>query len=96
MTDTMKAPVTEFQRWAAERAVALARELEAAAAKAPDGKVIQGLEAVLLSQGRDHQRQMLERMMQDTADEAVKKGGAPGPAPAGMPAGTRARRRGRS
>lgn len=68
-------PMTEFQRMASERAIALAREMEAAAASAPDGAVISRLESLLLGQGRENQRIMLEQMMQHTADEAVKKGG---------------------
>ena len=68
-------PMTEFQRMASERAIALAREMEAAAAAAPDGMVVTRLESLLLGQGRENQRIMLEQMIQHTADEAVKKGG---------------------
>lgn len=67
---------TELQRMAAERAIALTRELESVAAKASNGQVIQSLEQLLLSKGRDDQRLILEELMQHTADEAVKKGGA--------------------
>ena len=77
---------TEYQRLIVEQALALARELERAAAAAPHGRVLQRAEGLLLTQGRDFLRGALEQHAQCTADEAVKKGGPPGPAAGGPPA----------
>lgn len=96
MTPESTVPTTEFQRFAAEQAIALARELEATEAKTPDGQVLSQLEGVMLSRGRETLLAMLERKIQDTADEVVKKGGLSGPVPAAIPHVTKGRRRGRS
>ena len=96
MTPESTVPTSDFQRFAAEQAIALAREMEAADAQAPDGQVLNQLESVMLSRGRETLLAMLERKIQDTADEVVKKGGAHGPVPAAIPRVTKVRRRGRS
>lgn len=89
-------PTSDFQRFASEQAIALARELEAAEERSPDGQVLGQLEGVMLSRGRETLLAMLERKIQNTADEVVKKGGAHGPVPAAIPRVTKVRRRGQS
>jgi hypothetical protein len=90
MTRPLPDPQTEFQRLAMERALLLAREMEAVSAKAPDGLVLHRLEKLLLTQGRDFQRGLLEESLQHVAHEAAKKGGPHGPAPADTPDATKA------
>jgi hypothetical protein len=93
MTRSLPEPQTEFQRLAMERVYLLACEMEAVSAAAPDGQVIHQLEKLLLTQGRDFQRQLLEDKMQYTADEVVKKGGPHEPVRAVTRDGTKDRRR---
>jgi hypothetical protein len=93
MTRSLPEPQTEFQRQAMERVYLLACEMEAVSAAAPDGQVIHQLEKLLLTQGRDFQRQLLEDKMQYTADEVVKKGGPHEPVRAVRRDGTKDRRR---
>ena len=80
--------MTPLQRSIVERALALARELEATAGSAPTGQVIDRCESLLLGAGRD----FLRRSLGDTLEE---KGRPAGPAPAAPPAATRGDRRGR-
>ena len=87
---TPQIPATEFQRLVVEQAIALAREMETTADRAPDGRVLQRLEGLLLTQGRDFLRNALEQLTQHTADEAVKKGGPHGPATAANAPATKA------
>ena len=75
-------PDTEFQRLVAEQAMALAREVESTAARAPDGQVLGRCEGLLFTRGREFLATVLQQMAQHTADEAVKKGGPHGPVPA--------------
>src|SRR4051794_38392267 len=52
--------MTPLQRTIVERALALARELEATAGSAPDGQVIDRCESLLLGAGREFLRVALE------------------------------------
>ncbi len=76
-------PDTDFQRFVVEQALALAREMEStAAAAAPQGKVLDRCEGLLLTRGREFLLQTLQAMAQNTADEVVKKKSSPVPATA--------------
>ena len=75
MTSTHVPVESEFQRLVVEQALALAREVEMTAGAAPDGRVLDRCEGLLLTRGRDFLRNVLQGMAQHTADEAVKKGG---------------------
>lgn len=88
-------PLTDFQRLVVEQALALAREVESTAAAAPDGRVLDRLETVLLTRGREFLTGVLQSMAQHTADEAVKKGGSPAPVTAPTASATRGTRRAR-
>ena len=81
---------TDFQRLVVEQALALAREVETTAAAAPDGRVLDRCETLLLSRGREFLTTVLQQMAQHTADAAVKKGGSHGPVPAAIPSVTKA------
>ena len=76
--DTM----TPLQRTIVERALALAEELEATAASAPHGQVIDRCESLLLGDGREFLRRALEDTLQAQVDALEKKGRPAGPAPA--------------
>ena len=92
---TASVPVdTDFQRLVVEQALALAREVESTAA-APDGRVLDRCEGLLLTRGREFLNGVLQGMAQHTADEAVKKGG-PGLATAATASATKGPRRARS
>ena len=65
--------MTPLQRTIVERALALARELEATAGSAPHGQVIDRCESLLLGAGRDFLRIALEVTLQDRV-EALGKG----------------------
>ena len=93
MPDTAP-PETDFQRLVVEQALALAREVESAAGAAPHGRVLDRCEGLLLTRGKDFLLNVLRGMAQHTADEAVKKGGAP--ASAATASATRATPRARS
>ena len=75
MTPTSVPVDTDFQRLVVEQALALAREVESTAGSAPDGKILDRCEGLLLTRGRDFLPTVLQGMAQHTADEAVKKGG---------------------
>jgi hypothetical protein len=87
--------MTPLQRTIVERALALARELEATAGSAPDGRVIDRCESLLLGSGREFLRRALEDTLQARVDALEKKARPAGPAPVARPAATRAGRRGR-
>ena len=74
--------MSPLQRLIVERALALARELEATADSAPTGQVIDRCESLLLGAGRDFLRQALEDTLQDRVDALEKKGRPGAPAPA--------------
>jgi hypothetical protein len=61
-----------------------------------DGQVLSQLAGVLLSRGREYLRVMLERKIQNTAGEVVKKGGVHGPVLAAFLPVTKGRRLGQS
>ena len=75
--DTM----TPLQRTILERALALAKELEATAGSAPYGQVIDRCESLLLGNGREFLRRALEDTLQAQVDALEKKGRPAGPAP---------------
>ena len=73
--------MTPLQRTIVERALVLAKELEAAAGSAPDGQIIDRCESFLLGSGRDFLRRALEDTLQARVDDLEKKGRPAGPAP---------------
>lgn len=66
------------QRLVAEHAVAMAREMESAANRAADGKVLHTCEKLVLERGRELMRTALEATLQAQADQVEKKGRPPG------------------
>ena len=95
MTLPALAELTPLQRLIVERALALAKELEATAAAAPDGQVIDRCESLLLGSGRAFLRHALEDTLQAQVDALEKKGRPAGPAPVAPRAATRGGRPGR-
>jgi hypothetical protein len=95
MTAATLDAMTPLQRLIVERALALAKELEATADSAPVGQVIDRCESLLLGNGREFLRRALEDTLQAQVDALEKKGLPAGPAPAARPAATRGGRRGR-
>ena len=89
--DTM----TPLQRIIVERALVLAKELEAAAGSAPHGQIIDRCESLLMGNGREFLRRALEDTLQAQVEDLEKKGRPAGPAPAGRSAATRGGRPGR-
>jgi hypothetical protein len=87
--------LTPLQRTIVERALVLAKELEAAAGSAPDGQIIDHCESYLLGSGRDFLRRALEDTLQARVDALEKKGRPAGSAPVACRAATRDDRRGR-
>lgn len=49
-------------------------EMKDLAATAPDGSVLEACEDAVVERGREHQRRLLERAVQDRIDLAEKKG----------------------
>ena len=87
--------LTTIQRLVVEQAFVLAQELESAADSAPDGQVIDRCESLLLGNGRDFLRRVLELTLQSRAELLEKKGVPPEPvlvARRGGTKGTRPRR----
>lgn len=72
--------MTPLQRLIVERALALAKELEATAGSAPRGRIIDRCEALLLGHGREFLRRALEDTLQAQIDALEKKGRPAGPA----------------
>jgi hypothetical protein len=87
--------MTPLQRLIVERALALAQELEATAGSAPEGRIIDRSESLLLGNGREFPRRALEDTLQAQVDALEKKGRPPGSAAVAFPATTRGGRRGR-
>jgi hypothetical protein len=83
-------PQSEFQRQVVESALALAQELERAAAAAPHGQVLDQCEAVALLQGRQFLRDSLAAALQQQICQGEKRGLPPAPVPAARTAATRA------
>jgi hypothetical protein len=75
--------LTPLQRLVVEQAFVLAQELETAAESAPEGQVIDRCESLLLGNGRDFLRRVLESSLQSRAEHLEKKGAPPESAPAG-------------
>src|SRR4051812_40472966 len=65
--------MTPLQRTIVERALALARELEATAGSAPTGQGIDRGESLLLGPGREFLRRSLEDTLQARVDALEKK-----------------------
>ena len=74
----------ENERLVAEQAVLVYRSVAEAMKAAPHGQGLACMEDALLSNGREHLRQMLERAVEGHA-ELQKKGFAAGRAPAADP-----------
>jgi hypothetical protein len=87
---------TPFESLVVEQALAFAREMEATANGAADGKVLDQCELLALSKGRELLRAILTGAAQQQADVLEKKGAPPAPAPVVKPAGIKAARRERS
>jgi hypothetical protein len=84
---------TPFESLVVEQALAFAREMEATANGAADGKVLEQCELLALSKGRDLLRSILTGAAQQQADGLEKKGAQAGPVNVVRPAGTKAARR---
>jgi len=83
---------TPLEALLVEQALLMARELQAAADAAPDGRVLADAELVALRAGRELTRKALEAALQAQAQEAEKRGRRAAPAPAEPAATPRARR----
>jgi hypothetical protein len=81
--------LTQVQRLIIEQAFVLAKELESAADSAPDGQVIDRCESLLLGNGRDFLRRVLESTLQSRAELLEKKGAPLEPARVAQRGGTR-------
>lgn len=64
---------TALQRLMMERALAMAKELEAVGDAAPDGRVLDELETLAMARGRDFTCGALEGALQRQVDELEKK-----------------------
>ena len=84
---------TPFETLVLEQALAFAREMEATANSAPDGKVLDQIELLTLSKGRELLRAILTGAAQQQAETVEKKGLRPVPVNAHKPAETKAARR---
>jgi hypothetical protein len=85
--------LTPTQRLVVEQALVLAKELEATADNAPEGQIIDRCESLLLGEGRDFLRRVLESTIQSRAEALEKKAATRGPAtPVEPPPGTRGAR----
>jgi len=93
MPHTMIAVETPFESLVVEQALAFAREMEATANGAADGRVLDQCELLTLSKGRDLLRSILTGVAQQQADAIEKKGRRPAPVHVVRPAGTKAARR---
>lgn len=69
--------LTPVQRLVVEQAFVLAKELESAADSAPEGQVVDRCESLLLGNGRDFLRRVLESTLQSRAEALEKKGAPP-------------------
>jgi hypothetical protein len=81
--------LTPVQRLIVERAFVLATELESAADSAPEGQVIDRCESLLLGNGRDFLRRVLESTLQSRAEHVEKKTVPPAFVPVGSRDDTR-------
>ena len=69
--------LTTIQRLVVEQSFVMAQELESAADSAPDGHVIDRCESLLLGNGRDFLRRVLELTLQSRAELLEKRGCRP-------------------
>lgn len=81
---------SELERFMAEQAVLLARELERTCKAAPDGQVLDQARASFSNKGRDFLRRALQASLQQQAEAAEKKGRRSEPVPAKGGATTKA------
>lgn len=84
---------TPFENLVVEQALAFAREMEATANGAADGKVLDQCELLTLSKGRELLRAILTGAAQQQADAVEKKGAPLAPVNAVRTAETKAARR---
>src|SRR5262245_26870595 len=87
---------TPLEELLVEQALLMAREFQAAADSAPDGRVLAAAELVARSAGRELTRKALEAALQAQAPGAEKKGRPAASAPAARGATPRAGRAGRA
>jgi hypothetical protein len=85
---------TPLEALLVEQALLMARELQAAADAAPDGRVLADAELVAVRAGRELTRKALEAALQAQAEGAEKRGRRPAPAAAAPAATPRASRHG--
>jgi hypothetical protein len=83
---------TELEAILVERALLMARELEAVTDAAPEGQVLVRGEEAALRLGRELTRAALQAAMQRQAHAAEQKGGPGAPVPAAAAAPPRGRR----
>jgi hypothetical protein len=83
---------TPLEALLVEQALLMARELQAAADAAPDGRVLADAELVAVRAGRELTRRALEAALQAQAEAAEKKGRRPASAAAAAAATPRAGR----
>jgi len=84
---------TPLEELLVEQALLMARELQAAADAAPDGRVLADAELVAVRAGRELTRRALEAALQAQAERAEKRG-RPGASAAAAGAATPRARRG--
>jgi hypothetical protein len=84
---------TPFESLVLEQALAFAREMETTANGAADGKVLDQIELLVLSKGRELLRSIMTGAAQQQADAVEKKGGPAAPVNVARRAGTKAARR---
>lgn len=76
--------LTEGEETLVRQALAFHEELQHVARTAPHGKLLLNCETAVLSGGRELQRSLLERVVQDGLAEAEKKGRRAAPARAAV------------
>lgn len=86
---------TPLEALLVEQALLMARELQAAADAAPDGRVLAEAELVAVRAGRELTRKALEAALQAQAQAAEKRGCPPASAPAAPAATPKGRPAGR-
>lgn len=60
-----------------EQALAMYREVQSAAAAAPDGEVLAAAERLVMARGRELMRKTLQAVLQEEAQASEKKGSLP-------------------
>jgi hypothetical protein len=87
---------TPLERLLMEQALAMAQQLEVTGNAAPDGQVLNQLEALAVERGREFTRQALEGALQRQVEDVEKKLLHAAHVPATVGGDTKARRRARS